>query len=265
MATDYSQYVSAAAKKYGVPEKLVHQLISVESSGNANATSPTGPRGLMQVSGAVAKEAGYTKEDMYDPEKNIDAGVKYLAQNLKAFDGNVPQALLGYNQGTGGAKQMLSGKKAMAEEGWNYIHNKKFSPEYLSKDSKVVPSYTDYMTPNTDAMIAMGREGVNPTPDDQYTTSAMFNSTPEEAQDPTDGQPVETEIQKKLKESQQYADLKNKMQAAPAPQQQIQAPSLQAPQPQQLNMALFSSRLQQPQTQRPQGLPQLANLIGGSK
>ncbi|MCS5737364.1 lytic transglycosylase domain-containing protein, partial [Herbiconiux daphne] len=85
---DYSDLIKKYSKKYGVPEKLIQQLINVESSGDAGAVSPTGPVGLMQVSSAVAKEAGYSKSDMYDPEKNIDAGVKYLASNLKAFKGN---------------------------------------------------------------------------------------------------------------------------------------------------------------------------------
>lgn len=133
---DYSDLITKYSQKYGVPENLVSQLINVESSGNASAVSPTGPIGLMQVSSAVAKEAGYSKKDMYDPEKNIDAGTRYLAKNLKAFNGVVPHALLGYNQGTGGAQQMLAGKIPMAQEGWAYIHNKKFSPEYLSKDKK---------------------------------------------------------------------------------------------------------------------------------
>ncbi|MFW3388125.1 UNVERIFIED_CONTAM: lytic transglycosylase domain-containing protein, partial [Kocuria sp. CPCC 205274] len=134
---DYSDLIKKYSAKYGVPEKLIQQVINVESSGKADAVSKTGPVGLMQVSSAVAKEAGYSKSDMYDPEKNIDAGVKYLASNLKAFKGNVPNALLGYNQGTGGARQMLSGKKPMAQEGYNYMRNKKFSPEYIAKDASV--------------------------------------------------------------------------------------------------------------------------------
>ncbi|MFW3388700.1 UNVERIFIED_CONTAM: lytic transglycosylase domain-containing protein, partial [Kocuria sp. CPCC 205274] len=161
---DYSDLVAKYAQKYGVPEKLVHQLISVESSGNANATSPTGPRGLMQVSRAVAEEAGYTRADMYDPEKNIDAGTRYLAQQLKAFKGNVPHALLGYNQGTGGARQMLSGKIPMAQEGYNYMRNKKFSEEYRSNDATLpIPQgAASQKAPATMDLIGMGKQAMQP-------------------------------------------------------------------------------------------------------
>lgn len=266
---DYSQYVSAAAKKYGVPEKLINQLINVESSGNASAVSKTGPVGLMQVSSAVAKEAGYSKQDMYDPEKNIDAGTKYLAKNIDAFGGNVTKALLGYNQGTGGAKQMLAGKVPMAKEGWNYIHNNKFSPEYLA-NNKVVPSYQDYMTPDTNALTAMGEQGVNPQQGNQYSNSAMFDTTPTEAQQT----PEETETEKRLREGQKYTELKNqisKLFGGSQPQQQapqVQAPVMQMPQqqaPQQLNTALFNSRIQQPQMSQPQQrtTPALVNILGG--
>lgn len=183
---DYSDLITKYSQKYGVPEKLIRQLISVESSGNAKATSPTGPAGLMQVSTAVAKEAGYTKADMYDPEKNIDAGTKYLAANLKAFKGHVPSALLGYNQGTGGAKQMLSGKKPMAQEGYNYIHNKKFSPEYLSKDASIpIPQQTQA----TSDLVQMGRQAVE-APKNPYDSASMMQEVPQEAQ-PQPEQPKE--------------------------------------------------------------------------
>lgn len=263
---DYSQYVSAAAKKYGIPEKLINQVISVESSGNPMAISKTGPRGLMQVSSAVAKEAGYSKDEMFDPAKNIDAGAKYLAQNLKAFNGNVSHALLGYNQGTGGAKNMLSGKTEMAAEGWKYIHNKKFSPEYLSKDAaiQVTPNPEDYMTPSTENLIGLGREGVNPDQGDKYSTSAMFTATPDQAKPQ---EPEETEAQKRVKQSQQLLDLSSKINNlfSPAGKQQLQ---VQAPQPQpmlmqqqppqQLDMSLYNSRLPIPQT-----VVQQPKLMGG--
>lgn len=175
---DYSDLVTKYSKKYGVPEKLIHQLISVESSGKADAVSPTGPVGLMQVSKAVANEAGYSKADMYDPEKNIDAGTRYLAQNLKAFKGNVPHALLGYNQGTGGARQMLSGKKEMAQEGWNYIHNKKFSPEYLAAGS-AIPAPSSIPSPTS--IVELGQQAMKKPEEPKYNSAAMMQTVPQQA------------------------------------------------------------------------------------
>lgn len=168
MAKDYSELIAKYAKKHGVPEKLIRQVINVESSGKADAVSPTGPVGLMQVSTGVAKSAGYSKADMYDPEKNIDAGTKYLASNLKAFNGNVSHALLGYNQGTGGARSMLSGKRPMAKEGYNYIHNKKFSPEFLNSEDTL---------PKPEA-VEVGK-GPVPAQQPKYANASLSSVAPE--------------------------------------------------------------------------------------
>lgn len=123
---DYGALIQSTAQKYGVDPELVKSVIQVESGGNPTAASGTGPVGLMQVSKALAKDYGYSPEDRLDPAKNIEMGTRYLAQNLKAFGGNPTKALLGYNQGTGGASQMLSGKIPLAAEGKNYVNNPAF-------------------------------------------------------------------------------------------------------------------------------------------
>ena len=43
---------------------------------------------------------GFTNKDLNDPEKNIEAGLKYLKQNLDAFGGDQKLATVGYNAGT---------------------------------------------------------------------------------------------------------------------------------------------------------------------
>jgi hypothetical protein len=52
--------------------------MAVESRFKPNAVSPKGARGLMQLMPGTAAMVGYSAEDMSDPEKNIDAGFKYL-------------------------------------------------------------------------------------------------------------------------------------------------------------------------------------------
>lgn len=123
---DYGALVQNAAKKYNLDPELIQSVIQAESGGNPSAASGTGPVGLMQVSRALAKDYGYAEKDRLDPAKNIDMGARYLAQNLKAFGGDTTKALVGYNQGTGGARQMLSGKIPMAAEAAKYIQNPAF-------------------------------------------------------------------------------------------------------------------------------------------
>ncbi|MCS5736473.1 lytic transglycosylase domain-containing protein, partial [Herbiconiux daphne] len=123
---NYGALIQNAAKKYGVDPELIQSVIKVESGGNPTAASGTGPVGLMQISEGLAKDYGYNLKDRLDPAKNIDMGARYLAQNLKAFGGDTTKALLGYNQGTGGANSMIAGRKPLAPEGAKYIQNPAF-------------------------------------------------------------------------------------------------------------------------------------------
>lgn len=131
---NYGALINNASARYGIPADLIASVIQTESSGNPNAESGTGPVGLMQVSKAVAKDYGYDAQDRYDPAKNIEMGTRYLADNLRTFNGNVPKALLGYNQGTGGARQIISGQKDMPDEGFKYIRNPNFR-NYVSANT----------------------------------------------------------------------------------------------------------------------------------
>jgi tape measure domain-containing protein len=60
-------------------------------------------RGLMQIMPGTADQLGLDRKDMYDPEKNIQAGVKYLDQIMKRFGGDLQKTSSGYNAGPYGA------------------------------------------------------------------------------------------------------------------------------------------------------------------
>ena len=78
-----NKYAESSASKYNVPVEFVKTLISNESSGNANATSPTGVKGPMQVTQQTAKEMGNYDRD--NPEQNIEAGTKYFSKLLTTY------------------------------------------------------------------------------------------------------------------------------------------------------------------------------------
>lgn len=161
--TDYGALIQNAAKKYGVDPELIQSVMHVESGGNPTAASGTGPVGLMQISKALAKDYGYSLEDRLDPAKNIDMGARYLAQNLKAFGGDTTKALLGYNQGTGGANQMISGKLPLAAEGAKYIQNPAFQ------------KFTSGAVPNTIQNIANPVAALQQTKPTNEYSSALLN------------------------------------------------------------------------------------------
>ncbi len=90
--------VARAARKYGLQEELISAVIEQESGGNPEAVSQAGAKGLMQLMDATAAMLGV--KNVFDPAENIDAGSRYLKQQLERF-GELPLALAAYNAGPG--------------------------------------------------------------------------------------------------------------------------------------------------------------------
>lgn len=98
-STSYDAYIKDAAKKYGVPEKLIRAIITQESAWNPNARSKKGAGGLMQLMPKTA--IGLGVNNVYDPKQNIEGGTKQIARLLKMYDGDVSKSLAAYNAGEG--------------------------------------------------------------------------------------------------------------------------------------------------------------------
>jgi soluble lytic murein transglycosylase-like protein len=80
----------------------VAALIHVESAFNPRAVSRKGAYGLMQLLPATARRFGLTrKKDLFNPGKNLDAGVRYLKWLTQRFGGDVQKILAAYNAGEG--------------------------------------------------------------------------------------------------------------------------------------------------------------------
>jgi soluble lytic murein transglycosylase-like protein len=99
----YKQLIDAAAAKYGIDPALLRGLIKAESNFDPNAGSPAGAQGLCQLMPGTAASLGCT--NVHDPAQNIDAGARYLKQQLDAFGGDVTKALAAYNAGPGAVKR----------------------------------------------------------------------------------------------------------------------------------------------------------------
>ncbi len=88
----------------GIKKSYVVGVMAQESSGNPDAVSPTGCKGLMQFCGSAAKD--YNLDDPFDPEEAIRAGVQYLSDLMKYFKDKGYSdyhefALASYNGGSG--------------------------------------------------------------------------------------------------------------------------------------------------------------------
>jgi hypothetical protein len=87
-----------ASSRYQVDPNLVRAIIMAESGYNPNAVSKKGAKGLMQLMPKTAQHLGVA--DSFNPEHNIDGGVRYFKQLLDRFDGDTSLALAAYNAGS---------------------------------------------------------------------------------------------------------------------------------------------------------------------
>lgn|GEM_PF-7089675 len=93
---DIAPYILSAAKRHDVSPYVIKAMIAKESTFNPRAHSNRGACGLMQLLPETAREMGV--RDHWDPEKNIEAGTKYISSLLEEF-GDLSKALSAYNTG----------------------------------------------------------------------------------------------------------------------------------------------------------------------
>ena len=97
-ARPFHPIIRQVAQRYEVEPAIIKAIIMAESSFNPRAVSHKGAQGLMQLMPRTARYLGV--EDSFDPEHNINGGVKYFKRLLDRFDGDVQLALAAYNAGS---------------------------------------------------------------------------------------------------------------------------------------------------------------------
>lgn len=125
--TNVRHLVRAAATTHGVDYELLQALIVTESGFDAQALSPKGAVGLMQVMPATAQRFGVRDDakrtiaqKLADPSVNVPTGTRYLRYLLDLFPGRLDLALAAYNAGEG-AVQRAGNQIPAYKETQNYV------------------------------------------------------------------------------------------------------------------------------------------------
>lgn len=134
----YQRTIQIYARTYGVEEELIHAIVKQESCFNEKAHSTAGAIGLMQLMPSTADMMKISNP--WNPEQNIQAGVKYIGKMLSMFKGRKRHAVAAYNAGPGNVRK-YKGIPPFRETK-NYV--KKVMREYhrLKKQGLPKPKYS---------------------------------------------------------------------------------------------------------------------------
>ena len=89
---------------YHVDPSMVLAFARIESRFQANAISPVGARGLMQIMPGTAvhiQGGSVDSAELSDPSVSLDLGQRYLSELLDDMGGNLFEVAAGYNSGPG--------------------------------------------------------------------------------------------------------------------------------------------------------------------
>ncbi|MBR0672673.1 lytic transglycosylase domain-containing protein, partial [Roseomonas soli] len=118
----WGPWIRDASRRFDIPERWIREVMRQESGGRANATSPVGAMGLMQVMPGTYRElqARYNLgSDPYHPYDSIQAGAAYLREMYELYGS--PAFLAAYNAGPRRLEDYLWGGRGLPNETRNYV------------------------------------------------------------------------------------------------------------------------------------------------
>lgn len=145
---EYSEYVYKYSEQYGVDPLLMFSLIKAESNFKTDGVSSSNAIGLMQLMDSTAEEVAkniqmeYNSDTtLYNPEENIQLGIKYFSELMKYYDQNYILALAAYNAGIGNVKNWI--EEGIIKEDGSDVENIPFK-ETNNYVRKIISNYKIY-------------------------------------------------------------------------------------------------------------------------
>jgi len=145
----YTDIINTACDRHGVDPSLVHALVKVESGFNPDALSKKGAMGLMQLMPQTAVEMNV--RNTFNPNENIDGGVKYLRYLIDRYEGNLSLALAAYNSGETAVKKW--GTVPPYRETQNYV--RRIMKLYQGGEKAFHLQHTIYMVYGEDGALIL--------------------------------------------------------------------------------------------------------------
>lgn len=99
-AVAFHPAIRAAAARNALDPHLLWTIAYLETRFRPQLVSHKGARGLMQFIPATGRRYGlFTRSDLHDPLRSIDAAARYVRDLNMMFDGRIDLVLAGYNAG----------------------------------------------------------------------------------------------------------------------------------------------------------------------
>jgi soluble lytic murein transglycosylase len=136
------------------PEKaLIHAIAYRESMFKADAVSPVGALGLMQLMPATAKSMSKRKKHRYaksmlteDPQYNVKIGAAYLQDLIGSYNGSLPLAVAAYNAGPGNVRDWMNKFGNPIDSTTDFVDWVELVPNYETRNyiQRVLETYGMY-------------------------------------------------------------------------------------------------------------------------
>lgn len=133
---------------------LAAAIIKMESTFKADARSPVGARGLMQIMPLTGPHASKLADSSWsgvwkltDPQYNLRLGISYFKYVLKLFRGNTELALIAYNWGPENLRVALKDRKRIPMGPIKYARTILRNYNFWKKELERTKSQFQYFNP----------------------------------------------------------------------------------------------------------------------